>query len=417
MTSQRRGESIGRTRRSGGSPSMRWIGLVLAICMAPFSWAGSHEEAALSYARTLWRVSDGLPEDTVQAIAATATQQLWIGTTGGLARFDGAHMQIYGNGRERHLPVNSIFCLTMGRNGVLWAGTEGGGLMRIDEQGWHAYSRADGLKNGFVRSVFQDSQGRLWAGTDEGLFLQRNERFERQNIGVTASSPAVRDIMEDRTHRIWVGGSQLYSIDREGHPTRYALPGSESENRVLAMLQTADETVWVGTAGGLQKMKEGRFYKVPGLHMAVRSLMQSSDGTLWIGTIGNGLWTLRDGRMSRTDTPGLLPSVTVLHLFEDAAHQIWIGTQAGLVRLTQTIIHVVPLPQPGDKEVEQVSRNTPSGLQVAAEHLYTVQGDTALLLDLPRIRGASVRNVFRAKDGSPGLVLRVAEPTTCTTER
>ena len=59
----------------------------------------------------------------------------------------------------------------------------------------------------------------------------------------------------------WI--AELYSIDREGHPTRYALPGTESENRVLAMLQTADETVWVGTAGGLQKMKEGRFSQSP----------------------------------------------------------------------------------------------------------------------------------------------------------
>jgi ligand-binding sensor domain-containing protein/signal transduction histidine kinase len=400
MTGQRRGESIGRLRGSGPVRLTRWIGFVLAICVAPLSWAGPQGEAALSYARTLWRVSDGLPEDTVQAITASPIQQLWIGTTGGLARFDGAHMQIYGNGGERHLPVNSILCLTMGRNGVLWAGTEGGGLMRIDEKGWHAYSRADGLTNGFVRSVLQDSQGRLWAGTDEGLFLQRDERFERQNLDVTGSSLAVRDIMEDRTHRIWVGGSQLYSIDREGHSTRYALPGTDGENRVLAMLQTADETVWVGTAGGLQKMKGGRFSEVPGMHMAVRSLMQSSDGTLWIGTIGNGLWTLQDGRLLRADSPGLLPSVTVLHLFEDATHQIWIGTQSGLVRLTQTIIHVVPLPQSGDKDVEKVFRNMPSGLQVAAEHLYTVQGDTPHLLDLPQIRGAAVRNVFRAKDGS-----------------
>jgi ligand-binding sensor domain-containing protein/signal transduction histidine kinase len=400
MTGQRRGESIGRLRWRGAVHSTRWIALLLVMCVAPFSWGRSHEEAALSYARTLWRVSDGLPEDTVQAITATATQQLWIGTTGGLARFDGAHMQIYGNGTQRHLPVNSISCLTMGRDGVLWAGTEGGGLMRVDEKGWHAYSQADGLKNGFVRSVVQDSHGSLWVGTDDGLFRQRNERFERQNMDSTGSSFAVRNILEDRSHRIWVGGSQLYSLDPEGHSTRYALPGTDRGSRVLAMLQTADETVWAGTSGGLQRLKEGRFYKVPGLQVAVRSLMQSSDGTLWIGTIGNGLWILRDGRMLRADTPGLLPSDTVLHLFEDATHQIWIGTQAGLVRLTQTILHIVPLPQPGDTDVEKVFRNVPSGVPVAAEHLYSVQGDNPHLLDLPQMRGAFVRNVFPAKDGS-----------------
>jgi ligand-binding sensor domain-containing protein/signal transduction histidine kinase len=379
---------------------MRWISFVFVLWLPPWSWAAANEEAALSYARTLWRVSDGLPEDTVQAIAASPTQQLWIGTTGGLARFDGAHMQTYGNGKERHLPVNSISCLTMGSNGVLWAGTEGGGLMRVDEKGWHAYSQADGLKNGFVRSVLQDSRDRLWVGTDEGLFLQRNGRFEQQNMGVAGSSFAVRGIVEDRAHYIWVGGSQLYSIDPAGHPTRYVLPGPDSESGVLAMLQTADETVWVGTAGGLQKLKSGRFYKLPGWDMAVRSLMQSSDGTLWIGTIAHGLWTLRDGRLSRADSPGLLPNVTVLHLFEDATHQIWIGTQGGLVRLSQTIIHIVPLPQPGEKNSERGLRKEPSGLPVAADHLYRVQEDGPHLLDLPQLRDAPVRTVFRARDGS-----------------
>ena len=148
--------------------------------------------------------------------------------------------------------------------------------------------------------------------------------------------------------------------------------------------------------------------------MAVRALMQSSDGTLWIGTIGNGLWTFRDGRLLRADTPGLLPSVTVLHLFEDAAHQIWIGTQAGLVRLTQTIIHVVPLPQPGDKDVEKVFREytvRPSGGRGAP--LRHVQGDTATSPRFTR-RYAVHRYVMFSvqRTGRSGSVLRVAEPTT-----
>jgi ligand-binding sensor domain-containing protein len=43
----------------------------------------------LEYTRTVWRVSDGLPEDTVQALTESSEGFLWIGTTGGLARFEG----------------------------------------------------------------------------------------------------------------------------------------------------------------------------------------------------------------------------------------------------------------------------------------------------------------------------------------
>ena len=400
MAENRRGESNGIRRRRGATQFICWIGLAFVLYATSFSWGAPREGTALNYARTLWRVSDGLPEDTVQAIAESSSEQLWIGTTGGLARFDGAHMQLYGNGQERQLPVNSIFCLNMGRNGVLWAGTEGGGLLRIDNGGWRAYSRADGLENGFVRSVLQDSHGGLWVGTDDGLFRQRGERFDRQNMDATATPLAVHDIMEDRSHRIWVGGSQLYSIDPDGRTTQYALPGAYSENRVKTILQAADGTIWVGTVGGLQQMSGGRFHKVPELRTTVRSLMQSSDRTLWIGTIGNGLWTFRDGHLLQVDSPGLLPSDTVLHIFEDATHQIWIGTQAGLVRLSRTVIHIVPLPQTGDPDVETVFGDTRSGIWVAAQHLYSIQGETPRQVDLSQIEGASVRNVFQASDGS-----------------
>src|ERR1700728_3736851 len=91
MTGQRRGESIGELSRSGPVRLTRWIVFLLALCVAPLSWAGPQGEAALNYARALWRVSDGLPEETVQAIIASPIQQLWIaappgGLPGSMAR-------------------------------------------------------------------------------------------------------------------------------------------------------------------------------------------------------------------------------------------------------------------------------------------------------------------------------------------
>lgn len=75
------------------------------------------------YTRTLWRISDGLPEDTVRAMVKSKDGVLWIGTTGGLTRFDGSQMEV--PPRLQSLRSNSIFTLTYTRYGNLWAGTEG----------------------------------------------------------------------------------------------------------------------------------------------------------------------------------------------------------------------------------------------------------------------------------------------------
>ena len=291
----------------------------------------------LQYTRTVWRVSDGLPEDTVQALTESKDGLLWIGTTGGLARFDGAHIQLYGPGMAKALSVNSIFCLTLGRDGSLWAGTEGGGLLRLRGNGLRVYSTSDGLTEAFVRTVFEDDRGRVWVGTDNGLFVLEGERLRRVDQGAITPM-GVHSITEDHDHRIWAGGSQLIAIDPDGTAKVFSVPGSYSETAVKRILETSDGTVWVGTVGGLQKLVDGQFRTVPGIHATVRTLLQTSDGTLWIGTIGEGLWTYRDGRLTRMSGPGILPSDTVLSIFEDDQGQIWIGTQAGLVRLNRTMV-------------------------------------------------------------------------------
>jgi ligand-binding sensor domain-containing protein len=51
--------------------------------------------AQLQYTRQVWHVQEGLPEDTVQAMQQTPDGYLWIGTTGGLARFDGTRFLTY----------------------------------------------------------------------------------------------------------------------------------------------------------------------------------------------------------------------------------------------------------------------------------------------------------------------------------
>jgi ligand-binding sensor domain-containing protein len=82
-------------------------------------------------------------------------------------------------------------CVALGKDGSLWAGTEGGGLLRLRGNRLRVYSTNDGLTEGFVRSVYEDDRGRLWVGTDDGLFVLEGERLRRVDQSATgyATSP------------------------------------------------------------------------------------------------------------------------------------------------------------------------------------------------------------------------------------
>lgn len=161
--------------------------------------ARSQPRQQFEYTRTLWRISDGLPEDTVQAMVDSSKGVLWIGTTGGLSRFDGSHMEV--PPQLQALRSNSIFALTFARDGSLWAGTEGGGLLRVRNGMVAVYSTHEGLTDGFVRKVFEDRRGRLWVGTDDGLFVREGDRLRRVDQGEIAPI-AVHSIADDLGRRI-----------------------------------------------------------------------------------------------------------------------------------------------------------------------------------------------------------------------
>jgi ligand-binding sensor domain-containing protein/signal transduction histidine kinase len=349
------------------------------------------------YTRTVWRVQDGLPEDTVQAFAETKDGYLWVGTTGGLTRFDGTRFSMYGATALPAAGVNSIFCLEPSGDGGLWIGTEGGGLLHLLNGRVQSYGVANGLTDGFVRAVLEDRRGTVWVGTDNGLFKVNGSRVERVEMAAGMGPLAVHAISEDREGRIWVGGSRLLSIE-ETKLHFYDLPGSYSSNRVKTVLQTTDGAVWVGTVNGLERLEDGKFKRVPEVAGTVRTLKQTGDGTLWIGTIGNGLWTYKDGVFSHLT--GLLPSNTVLKIFEDADHQIWLGLQAGMVRLNQTSVHVVSLPGGSDADFATLSGNGDGNLWAVSSGVYKISEGAARPYQFKELPGVMARNVFRDHEGN-----------------
>jgi ligand-binding sensor domain-containing protein/signal transduction histidine kinase len=376
-----------------------WIWGSMAHAVAP-NRALSQPQS--EYTRSVWRVSDGLPEDTVQAIVESRDGVLWIGTTGGLTRFDGTRMDVPAS--VQPLLAKSIFTLSSSRDGSLWAGTEGGGLLRLKSGKFRVYSTGEGVTDGFVRKVIQDSRGSLWVGTDDGLFRLKNPNvesvpFERVDQG-TVAPIAVHSITEDHTGRMWVGGSRLIALDPNGTEHEFSLPGAYSQNRVKTLLETRDGRLWIGTVGGLQYFENGQFHTVASIRATVRTLLEASDGTLWIGTIGNGAWTLRGDKLTHVSEQGLLPSETVLYLFEDTRRQIWIGTQAGLVRLNKTPVRVIPLPEGGDPDFETISGDAKGNIWTVAQSLYLIHNDVARRVTYGGLNNIKVRNVFRAQDGA-----------------
>jgi ligand-binding sensor domain-containing protein/signal transduction histidine kinase len=374
----------------------------LSVCLLAslLGCAALRADGLEGYTRHVWQAPDGLPEQTVQAFAQTPDGYLWIGTTGGLLRFDGVHFTVFDSQNTPTLHENSVFCLMVAHDGTLWIGTEGGGIASYSGGQFRTWVALEGQSNDFVRVMMQDQDGTIWAGTDRGLLRLNGGRFVQ--VDGTASIPPifVHSIYRDRAGHLWVGGWRLMRIDGKTG-TLYSLGTEASQNQVKSILQTSDGTLWVGTVTGLNRMLPGQggFQRVEGITSTVRVLRQTPDGVLWIGTIGQGVFTFDRGKLVQSTAPAELPSNTVLNFFVDGEKNFWIGTQTGMVRLTRTQVTVVPLPHANDSDFETIYRDRDGSFWIGSTRLFHMREGALTEQELPGMRGNHVRNIFRDVSG------------------
>lgn len=118
-----------------------------------------------------------ISDDRVYALYEDKSGTIWVGTfAGGLGRIEpekSPAITFYKNDPENPYSIghNSVRCIYEDRNGHLWIGTEGGGLNCYDRQSgkFYRYTEKDGLSNDVVYGILEDSQGRLWLSTNNGL--------------------------------------------------------------------------------------------------------------------------------------------------------------------------------------------------------------------------------------------------------
>ena len=130
------------------------LGLVIAAYLAGTAHALDAWRAITPYCHSSWQTHEGLPQNTVRAVAQTADGYLWAGTEAGLVRFDGAQFRIFDRSSHDEIFDNHhIYALAADPDGSLWIGTNGGGLLQLVDDELRHFGEADGLPAGRVTAL------------------------------------------------------------------------------------------------------------------------------------------------------------------------------------------------------------------------------------------------------------------------
>jgi ligand-binding sensor domain-containing protein/signal transduction histidine kinase len=334
-----------------------------------------------------WGKEDGLPDDSVTAVLQTHEGYLWVGTSRGLARFDGvkffpvsiverrrdgglrvtalcedsAHRLWIGTqddglfcchaGRVSRLSQallsdRTINCITEDKAGNLWVGTPSG-LDRVERSqlpptqlepsgkaGAQHFKVREGLPSDFVSGVQLARSGAVWITTRGGICQYRGGTIERMGFEIESlgRSPEFLGVYEDRRGNLWtLGDTCLVNLAEGNRINRFG-----SGERIWTLCEGRQGQLWIGTSGqGLFTFDGDAFLPVNfgagRLPSDVRALCEDREGNLWLGTYGSGLVRLQPRRVRQFDTAAGLPSDTPTCLAQDSEGRLWVGFEhAGL---------------------------------------------------------------------------------------
>jgi signal transduction histidine kinase/ligand-binding sensor domain-containing protein len=300
----------------------------------------------VNYGRGLWHAKSdgaatlldehsGLPSLFITCWHQDTEGNIWVGTTGGIARIRESIFTTFGPAQG--LPAEIVSSVCIDAQGTLWAGTMTDGLIswkdgRFEKHPLPASSRPSPFAG---LTVAPADDGGVWIGSvSHGLMRLHNGQIFKQKAWQD-----VRVLFGDSRGTLWVGPlADLYSL-RNGRVIQYGIRrGFENGRAIGAMAEDGAGAIWIGTGpGDLWKYKDGSFtkYTPPPEWPAARisAVLPEHDGaTVWIGTLGGGLLRFHDGAFTRCTAENGLPDNNISQLLDSGDGDLWAGTYSGIFR-------------------------------------------------------------------------------------
>lgn len=336
---------------------MLFLSMLAASIWSAFpSQSASAQEASPRFVHL--NTADGLAHPIVRSVIQDYQGFIWIGTQGGLNRYDGNSFITFLHLRSQpnSLNNNTVNVLYEDSYGDLWVGTVKG-LDRLDNDRRSFVHFPEIYES--VHTILEDSHGTLWIGTaGSGLFrYDRSQGIFQQYLHIEGDASSLSDdhitaLLEDKEGVLWIGteygGLNAY-LPQEDRFIAYHHdendPTSLPSEHVTALCLGRDNRLWVGTGNFDESQPGGLVWLGPKTEkflpsnselnqLPITALLEDRNGILWVGTV-QGVYSMNaeNGKFAHYQHDPLnnssLSNNRITALFEDMTGTIWIATDGG----------------------------------------------------------------------------------------
>ena len=323
--------------------------LIFGAAFAQSAAHGNVDQAFLNdFVRRKFTTADGLPGMTITDIMQDTKGYIYIGTYDGLVRFDGVEFVNFNRSLDPKYDFTAVRSIFQDSNGKIWVGhnDEGVSCIRNDGQILKYTVEDDGLPHNSIRAVCEDHEKNIWLGTASGLcYMTPDEKIVipdgLEELGQTTIQ--VSKLYCDTAGRVWIStavANDLFVYSNK-KIERYSGITKIKDPSVNEVTQDKAGAFWFGVAPHYAvriKDTEETVFDIGHDHTigtVVNSAIQDANGDYWfagdsgITVVHNGMYTYYDKRNGVSDD-------YINKIMQDREGNIWLAyNRGGVEKMSQ----------------------------------------------------------------------------------
>lgn len=237
----------------------------------------------------------GEPIEGVSAIFNDSKDNLWIGQDNKISMYrQGAIVRQWDFSQYISNSSSSVYLFREDQHGNIWLGTADNGVLMLNPN-TGIFTRFNSTKDLDVNALYVDKSGKVWAGTEDGVYSIYNNVESKENAinGVIGNSSIPFSIIEDDYGQMWIGtlARGIFVFDK--NKKLMAHLGDKPpfpSNSVNQLIKDEDGGIWAATHCGLVYFPNAQTpnnFKTYGEEQGIsdnhiRSLVQDRQGNIWV---------------------------------------------------------------------------------------------------------------------------------------
>ncbi len=281
-----------------------------------------------------YTTNEGLVHNSVNSVIEDSSGKLWLGTLAGINCFQTNSFTSFT--KRLKLTDSQVISIGEGSNNELVVGTSDG-IVLLAKDSTISAQLSD--ETGDISSVLKDKKGRIWFGSESGLYCYSNGVLSNYKTKQGLINNWVSDIKEDKHGNLWIatwGGVSFYN---DAVFVNYTKRSGLGGNSVSSVLIDNTGKIWFGLMGGGISCLDGdsitNYGSSNGLGAdKITSIVQDKSGNIWFGSYGEGLFCYNGTTFFNFTTQHGLSNNFIESLIVDEKNRLWLAGLDGINLLT-----------------------------------------------------------------------------------